>query len=115
MITLVIILLVLLVILGWFYLESLADLAVAARNLAGRQAAIDVLRAQLAAATDDRHDISRSALRGCPLVKWTHPNPAPASDRWYWLGRFAGRSALFTAEAVDAAFTRGDLLIPAKH
>lgn len=61
------------------------------------------------------HSVSNSALRGHPLVKWRHPQPVPAADRWYWRARFEGVEHLFTDEQITAARQRADLHFPSKH
>lgn len=58
------------------------------------------------------HQISNSAMKGHPLVKWRHPQPNPAGDTWYWRARFEGRNALFTDQAVQAAYQLGNLHFP---
>lgn len=85
----------------------------AARDIAALRRARDDAEARASKANERLHAVSNSALRGHPLVRWTHPNPSPASDRWYWLARFDGRQALFTAEALDTATKRATLLLPA--
>lgn len=51
-------------------------------------------------------------MKGHPLVKWRHPQPNPAGDTWYWRARFEGRNALFTDQAVQAAYQLGNLHFP---
>lgn len=96
----------------WFYVEALADLAVALRNLDARKAVIDQLREQLSAATEDRHAVANSAMRGCPAVKWARPQPIPeGADAWYWRAMFAGEPHLFTDEAILEARQRASHLL----
>lgn len=61
------------------------------------------------------HDISNSALRGAPVVKFTHPSPVPpTADHWYYRVRMDACDHLFTEEAVREARQRARLLIPQK-
>lgn len=61
------------------------------------------------------HDISNSALRGAPVVRFAHPAPVPpAADHWYYRVRMDANDHLFTEEAVREARQRARLLIPAK-
>lgn len=61
------------------------------------------------------HDISNSAWRGAPVVRFAHPAPVPpAADHWYYRVRLDDHDHLFTEEAVREARQRAGLLIPAK-
>jgi hypothetical protein len=100
----------------WFLFDNSCDLAVAERNLDARHRVIDDLRARLSAATEDRHAVANSAMRGCPAVKWHRelaaglPNGA---DVWYWRIRVAGEDLLLTDEQFTVARARADHLINA--
>lgn len=100
----------------WFLFDLACNLAVAERNLDARQRVIDDLRARLSAATEDRHAVANSAMRGCPAVKWHRelaaglPNGA---DVWYWRVRIAGEELLLTDEQFTIARARADHLINA--
>lgn len=61
------------------------------------------------------HEISNSALRGAPVVRFAHPAPVPpAADHWYYRVRLDAYDHLFTEEAVREARQRARLLIPVK-
>ena len=62
------------------------------------------------AAREKLHGVADSAMRGHPLVKWSHPNPLPSSDKWYYRARFAGVEHLFTEEAIRTARHRAESL-----
>jgi hypothetical protein len=67
-------------------------------------------------ANERLHAISDSALRGAPVVRFTHPPPVPPTvDPWYYRVRMEAHDHLFTEEAVREARQRALLLIPAKH
>ena len=110
----IIILAVALCVACWFLFDNSCNLAVAERNLDARQRVIDGLRARLSAATEDRHSIANSAMRGAPAVKWHRelaaglPNGA---DVWYWRIRVAGEDILLTDEQFTVARARADHLI----
>jgi hypothetical protein len=80
----------------------------AARRLAEQQA--EEARRREDAANERMHAVGESVLRGHPAVKWTHPNPAPASDKYYWLHFEEGAAHLETEEARQEAIRRGRLL-----
>lgn len=110
----IIILAIALCVAGRYLFDTACNLAVAERNLDARQRVIDDLRSRLSAATEDRHAVANSAMRGCPAVKWARPQPIPeGSDAWYWRAMFAGEPHLFTDEAIREARQRASHLLAA--
>lgn len=70
------------------------------------------LEKQLSAASELRHDIANSAMKGCPAVKWFRQGPIPpGADAWYWLFRSEGDKLLYSDEATRTARERGKLLL----
>lgn len=77
-----------------------------------RHAAENAASAQINAAYERLHEVSNSAMRGAPAVKWTRSYPVPpGADSWYWRLRVAGGDILLTDEQFKTARERAQHLI----
>ena len=67
---------------------------------------------KIATAYERLHEVSNSAMRGAPAVKWTRSYPVPTgADPWYWRVRVAGENLLLTDEQFKIARDRASHLI----
>lgn len=77
-----------------------------------RHAAENAAAAKINAAYERLHEVSNSALRGAPAVRWTHRVLATGRVHHYWRLCHDGRDALISEIAMTNAKRLADLILP---